>query len=41
MKPEGALFTYNVLVKFGFYGSRKEGGCFFPIHTLPEELFNY
>lgn len=41
MKPEGALFIYNILVKVGFYGRRKEGFWFFPIHTLLEELFNY
>lgn len=30
MKPEGALFIYNILVDVGFYGSRKEGVLFFP-----------
>lgn len=39
MKPEGALI-YSVLVKAGFYGSRKEF-CFL-LQTHPsEELFSY
>lgn len=41
MKPEGALFIYNVLIKAGFYGSRKEGFCFFLYTHPPEELFSY
>lgn len=29
MKTEGALFIYDILVKVGFYGRRKEGFVFF------------
>lgn len=33
MEPEGDLFIYNILVKIGFYGSRKEGVGFFSPYT--------